>query len=161
MKKEIDNTKIIVHVYLVAQSCPVFVTPWTEAIRLFCPWDSVGKNTGVSCHALLQGSFLTPGWNPHLLCLLHCRQVLYHQWELQYCTFNNDRLCRQEIKKEMLEIRYTLDQMYLTDTYRKFSLTTYTFSSTMHILPACAWNILQNKLQDYRSQNNSKQIQED
>ena len=29
-----------------------------------------GKNTGVGGHALLQGSFLTQGSNPHLLCLL-------------------------------------------------------------------------------------------
>ena len=28
-------------------------------------------NTGVSCHALFQGIFLTQGSNPHLLCLLH------------------------------------------------------------------------------------------
>ena len=27
--------------------------------RLLCPWDSPGKNTGVSCHAILQGIFLT------------------------------------------------------------------------------------------------------
>ena len=27
--------------------------------RLLCPWDSLGKDTGVSCHALLQGIFLT------------------------------------------------------------------------------------------------------
>ena len=33
--------------------------------------DSPGKNTGVSCHALLQGIFPTQGSNPHLLCLLH------------------------------------------------------------------------------------------
>ena len=33
--------------------------------------DSPGKNTGVGCHALLQGIFLTQGLNPHLLCLLH------------------------------------------------------------------------------------------
>ena len=33
------------------------------------------KNTGVVCHALLQGIFLTQGWN---LSLLHCRQILYH-----------------------------------------------------------------------------------
>ena len=38
--------------------------------RLLCPWDSPGKNTGVGCHALLQGIFLTQGSNPHLLCLL-------------------------------------------------------------------------------------------
>ena len=33
--------------------------------------DSLGNNTGVGCHALLQGIFLTQGWNPCLLCLLH------------------------------------------------------------------------------------------
>ena len=39
--------------------------------RLFCPWDSLGKNTGVGCHLLLHGIFLTQGSNLHLLCLLH------------------------------------------------------------------------------------------
>ena len=34
-----------------------------------------GKNTGVGCHFLLQGIFLTQGLNPGLL---HCRQILYH-----------------------------------------------------------------------------------
>ena len=38
---------------------------------LLCPWDSPGKNIGVSCHFLLQGIFLTQGLNPGLLCLLH------------------------------------------------------------------------------------------
>ena len=33
--------------------------------------DSPGKNTGVGCHALLQGIFPTQGSNLHLLCLLH------------------------------------------------------------------------------------------
>ena len=33
--------------------------------------DSPGKNTGVGCHALLQGIFPTQGSNPHLLGLLH------------------------------------------------------------------------------------------
>ena len=35
-----------------------------------CPWDFPGKSTGVGCHALLQGIFLTQGSNPHLLRLL-------------------------------------------------------------------------------------------
>ena len=35
------------------------------------------KNTGMGCHTLLQ-IFLTQGSNPRLLCLLHCRQILYH-----------------------------------------------------------------------------------
>ena len=33
--------------------------------------DSPGKNTGVGCHFLLQGIFLTQGSNQHLLILLH------------------------------------------------------------------------------------------
>ena len=37
--------------------------------------DSPGQNTGVGCHALLQGTFPTQGLNP---ALLHCRWILYH-----------------------------------------------------------------------------------
>ena len=35
--------------------------------RLLCPWDSSGTDTGVGCYSLLQGIFLTQGWNPGLL----------------------------------------------------------------------------------------------
>ena len=42
--------------------------------KLLCPWDFPGKNTGVGCHFLLQGIFLTQGSNPGLL---HCRETLY------------------------------------------------------------------------------------
>ena len=35
--------------------------------RLFCPWDSPGKNTREGRHALLQGVFLTQGLNPCLM----------------------------------------------------------------------------------------------
>ena len=45
-----------------------------QPARLPCPWDSPGQNTGVGCHALLQGIFPTQGSNPGLL---HCRQILY------------------------------------------------------------------------------------
>jgi len=40
----------------------------------FVSGDSLGKNTGVGCHALLQGIFPTQGSNPGLP---HCRQVLH------------------------------------------------------------------------------------
>ena len=43
------------------------VTP-LDPSRLFCSWDFSGKYTGVICHFLLQGIFLTQGPNP---CLLH------------------------------------------------------------------------------------------
>ena len=45
--------------------------------------DSPGKNTGVGCHPLLQGIFLTQGSNPGLL---HCGQILYrlsHQGSIE------------------------------------------------------------------------------
>ena len=45
-----------------------------QPARLLRPWDSPGRNTGVGCHALLQGIFPTQGSNPGLL---HWRWILY------------------------------------------------------------------------------------
>ena len=39
--------------------------------RLLCPRNFLGMNTGVGCHFLLQGFFLTQGSNLCLLSLLH------------------------------------------------------------------------------------------
>ena len=47
------------------------------SLRSSCPWDFSGKNTGVGCHFLLQGICLIQELNPHLLCLLLCRRILY------------------------------------------------------------------------------------
>ena len=44
------------------KSC-LFKTPWTIPDRLLCPWDFLGKNTGVGYHFLLQGIFLIQGLN--------------------------------------------------------------------------------------------------
>ena len=46
----------------------------SNSLGSLCLWDSPGQNTGVDCHAFLQGIFLTQGWNPGLP---HCRQILY------------------------------------------------------------------------------------
>ena len=46
-----------------------------QPARLLCPWDFPHKNTGVSCHFLLQGIFPNQGSNPHLLHL--GRWILY------------------------------------------------------------------------------------
>ena len=48
-----------------------------QPTRFLCPWGFSGKNTGVGCHALLQGIFQTQGLNLQLLHLLHCRWILY------------------------------------------------------------------------------------
>ena len=55
---------------LVDQSC---LTLFNSVV---CPWNSVGKNTGVGCHSLLRGIFLTQGSNPGIL---YCRRILSHQ----------------------------------------------------------------------------------
>jgi len=42
-------------------------------------WDFPDKTTGGDCDLLLYGIFLIQGLNLyHLLCLLNCRQILYH-----------------------------------------------------------------------------------
>ena len=53
------------------QLCPTLYDP----VNCSPPGSSIhgkspGKNTGVGCHALLQGIFPTQGSNLHLLCLL-------------------------------------------------------------------------------------------
>ena len=62
----------VMHVHQVPSVClfsPVwlFVTLWTVASQLLCPWNSSDKNTRVDCHVLLQGMFLTQGSNPCVL----------------------------------------------------------------------------------------------
>ena len=51
----------------------LFATPWTAVYQAPVHSDSPGKNTGVGCHALLQGIFPTQGSNPGLP---HSRQIL-------------------------------------------------------------------------------------
>ena len=65
------------------QLCPALCDPiaWIPSDSLR-PWDFPGKNTGVGCHFLLQGSFLTRGLNPCLLYLLHWQAGFYHQRHL-------------------------------------------------------------------------------
>ena len=67
MQRSVGVVKLLGHVRLLR---PHGLWP----ARLLCPWDSPGKNTGVGCHSLLQGIFLTQELNPGLL---HCRQTLY------------------------------------------------------------------------------------
>ena len=72
---------ICIHLYRMIQSIcawvlshfshvQLFATLWTIVHQAPLSWDSLGKNTGVDGHTLLQGIFPNPG-------LLHCRQILY------------------------------------------------------------------------------------
>ena len=62
---------------LVAQLCLILWDPVDCSLPSFplSPGDSLGKKTGMSCHALLLGVFPTQGSNPDLP---HCWQILYH-----------------------------------------------------------------------------------
>ena len=62
-------------VCLVAQSCPTHFNPMDcSPPGSSVHGDSLGKNPGVGCQALLQGIFSTQGSNPGLP---HCRPILY------------------------------------------------------------------------------------
>ena len=59
---------ICVLIMCVCVSCFVMSDSWQPhelwPARLLCPWDFPGKNTGMGCHFLPQGIFLTQGSNP-------------------------------------------------------------------------------------------------
>ena len=75
---QVQNTMPTTHIHCV---CVVSCSVMPDSLRpsglqpakLFCPWDFSSKNTGVGCHFLLQGLFLTRGSNLHLL---DCSQIL-------------------------------------------------------------------------------------
>ena len=56
------------------QSCPTLRPHRQQPTRLLCPWDSLSRNTGVGCHAFLQGIFLTQGSNLSFLYILHWQE---------------------------------------------------------------------------------------
>ena len=78
---------------LVDQSCPTLCNPMDcSPPGSSVHGDSPGKNTGVGCHAHLQGIFPTQGSNPGLL---HCRLILYHlshQRSPFYILFSTNQL---------------------------------------------------------------------
>ena len=62
-------------VCLVTHSYPTLCDPIDcSLLGFFVHGNPPGKNTGVGCHAFLQGFFPSQGSNPGLL---HCRQILY------------------------------------------------------------------------------------
>ena len=61
-----------VHAKLLLQSCLTLQDPTDHSLPgSSIHGDSLGKNTGVDSHDLLQGIFLTQGSKTPLLCLLH------------------------------------------------------------------------------------------
>ena len=75
---------------LVTQWCPTLCNPMDcSPTGSSVLGDSPDKNTRVGCHAFLQGTFPTQGWNS---ALLHCRRILYflsHQGSPASDTLDN------------------------------------------------------------------------
>ena len=72
-----EVARVLTHVWL-------FVTPWAiKPTRLLCPWNFPGKNTGLSCHLLLQGSSWPRGWTLISWVSWIGTRILYHcaTWE--------------------------------------------------------------------------------
>ena len=95
---------------LVTQLCPAVCEPMDYSLlgsSVLCPWNSPGKNTGVGCHFLFQGFFLTQEWNPGLQSR---RQILYslshHGSRLLGPLFfvKNQKLTLKELLLSLLKI---------------------------------------------------------
>ena len=85
--------------------------------------DSPGRNTGVGCHALFQGTFPTHGLNPGFP---HCKRVLYclsYQGSpriLEWIAYPFSRGPSQESTWGLLHCRWILYQLsYPGSSYQK------------------------------------------
>ena len=81
----------MVCVCLVAQSCPTLCDPMNcSPPGSSVHGDSPGKNTGVGCHALLQGILPTKELSPGLL---HCRQISIAEKSRCVQRFHHRSMC--------------------------------------------------------------------
>ena len=101
-----------------------------------CSWNSLGKNTGVGCHSLLQGIFLTQVLNSGLP---HCQKILYnpsHQGSPVVLAKEYNVVLTKEHKKQINGLEHR-EQKYnhinivnqsLTNEQRQFNETSVVFS---------------------------------
>ena len=101
-----------------------------QPIRLLCPWNSVGKNTRVGSHSLLQRIFPIQRSN---LVPLHCRQIPYHlshhgscprttvNWDSSYFTDEQTKTESLIIWTQVVLVQVTLQQKisYYSYSYLK------------------------------------------
>ena len=103
------------HVCACPQSLPTLCDPKGLCdASLPCPWDFPGKNTGVGCCFLLQGIFLTQGWNPSLLHWQAESLPLSHECVFNFTVYSS-QLCilltcrfwfrRCEAEPEILQLK--------------------------------------------------------
>ena len=103
---------LILCVCLVTQSCltrwdPVDCSPPGSSVH----GDSPGKNTGVGCHALLQGIFLTQGLNSYVSCI--------GRWVLCKCFFPQQFISSREAP---LGVKKIIKRVKWLETFFSFPL---------------------------------------
>ena len=96
---------------LVTKSCLTLFWPHGDGLKLsklLCPWDFLGKNSGMSCHFLLQGIFPPQGLN------LHSRQILSH-WTNQEESLFSEYYAPKHCLKLVLSVQaaFFLSFLYL------------------------------------------------
>ena len=115
--------------------------PWPVAHQALLSMDFPGKNTGEGCHFLLQGIFLTQGWNPRPMHWQADSLLLSHQGSLflKYLPPNSSLLfCKdnelggssQQLWKHFLMQKKTKNSLYF-----KISLTFICSRNVMFIFP--------------------------
>ena len=88
---------------LVTQSCPTLCDPMDcSPPGSSVHGDSPGKNTGVGCHALLQGFFPTQELNPDLP---YCRRILNHPSQQNIIQQQKEMSHRELLKSILLSER--------------------------------------------------------
>ena len=105
----VSGAKSLSHVWL-------FATLWTVACQALCSWDFPGKNTGVGCHFLLQGIYLSQGLNPHLLHLLQWQAGSLpvappYQFQLNSWSFKANRTSQYDFKMSIIKIWWRKTKM--------------------------------------------------
>ena len=89
-----------------------------QPARLLCPWNFPGENTGVGCHFLLQGIFLTRGLNPSPVspALQADSLPLSHLGSLGSCKYSTERsLWLHSVSAvASYQLKYTVETRKLT-----------------------------------------------
>ena len=103
-----------------------------QPARLLCRWDFPGKNTGVGCHFLLQGLFLTqranqfPDWQADSLPLSH--QGSPHEW-VQYPLL-------KRLQRDLLALLSSDDTRRVSEPESRFPPDTESASTLIQDFPA-------------------------
>ena len=84
---------------------------------LLCPWNSPGKNTGVGCHALLQGSSRLRDWTHISYVSCTGRGVLYH-----WCRVGSPG-CRPKVKSKCFALESLFPWSFLHSVIYTYCVT--------------------------------------